>query len=113
MKWNALTSVKQVEELIESSKEKTIMIFKHSTRCPVSSGAYGHMDANWKEEEMGAVMPFLLLVVENREVSNLVEKQFDIEHKSPQLLLIKEGKCEYDTSHFHIRYDSLKEQLGL
>jgi bacillithiol system protein YtxJ len=45
-------------------------------------------------------------------VSNAVADTFDVNHQSPQVLIIKDGECIYDTSHMGISYQEIRNTAG-
>jgi bacillithiol system protein YtxJ len=54
---------------------------------------------------------YFLDLIAHREVSNKIAEIFQIHHESPQLLLIKDGECVYETSHGQISAEELAEQI--
>ncbi|MCY7363575.1 MAG: thioredoxin family protein [Ignavibacteria bacterium] len=40
-----------------------------------------------------------------------MENHYGVEHQSPQILVIKNGKCIYTASHSAIRYDDLMDEV--
>lgn len=113
MNWNKLDSEEKLDTIKTESFEKPVLIFKHSTRCSISSMAYDRMQRSWKEEEMGGIKPYYLDLIAYRSVSNQIAQTFNIEHESPQLLLIAKGNCVYNASHMEISYMELKKQLQM
>jgi bacillithiol system protein YtxJ len=111
MKWNELNTVSQLEQIREESKENPVVIFKHSTRCSTSRMVLDRLERNWKSEELGNVKAYYLDLISYREVSNQIAEQFEIEHESPQLLIIADGKAVYDRSHLSIDYNQIREEL--
>ncbi len=107
MNWLKLESLDQVKEIKEKSKEKAVLIFKHSTSCSISRTALDRLERNWKPDEMSAVDSFYLDLLKYREISNQIAREFSVEHQSPQVLLIENGKAVYDQSHFDINYADL------
>lgn len=96
LNWISLTSFDQLED---SQNNKSIFaIFKHSTRCPISAAAKQRMEKSWDLENSG-VPVFYLDVLEDRDLSNKVAEHFTVEHQSPQILVVKDGKCIYHASH--------------
>ena len=112
MNWNKLESEKALEDIKKSSENQAVIIFKHSTRCPVSQMALSWFEKSWKEEEMKSVSPYFLDLISYRSISNKIAKEFDVQHESPQLLLIENGRCRYHTSHSNISYKELQKKLG-
>ncbi len=96
--WIELTELQQLEKIKEESENQAILIFKHSTRCSISSMAKNRLERAWNIAET-SVKPYYLDLISFREVSNAIAEQFDVEHQSPQVLLIKKGKSIYDASH--------------
>lgn len=107
MNWKTLDDMVQLDEIKQSSRPG--VIFKHSTRCPISSMAKSRLEKAWKDEEMEGVDFYYLDLIRFREISNAIAQQFGIDHESPQVLVIKNGACIYDESHGGISYDQLRE----
>lgn len=108
IKWSSLASVAEVHELVERSHKQPCLIFKHSTRCSISSMAKHRLEGSWdfKAEELE---PYFLDLIANRDVSNFVAKHFEVYHESPQILLIRDGECTYDASHLDISVAEIHE----
>lgn len=107
MKWSSLESIEQLQAIIGSSKEKPVLIFKHSTRCGISRMALDRLERNWKDDEMQNVMPCYLDLLKHRDVSDQIAEILSIGHESPQVLFIRNGKSVYDRSQFEINYHDL------
>jgi bacillithiol system protein YtxJ len=112
MNWNKLTSEAQIDQLIQESAEKPVLIFKHSTRCSISSMSLDRLLRNWKEEDSAQITPYYLDLISYRSLSNLVAERFGIPHESPQVLLLKDGKVTYHESHYGISYAEIKLQAA-
>lgn len=109
MKWIALTDSKQLNDIVEKSKQKPQVIFKHSTRCSISSMAKGRLDRSVPPEDIDF---YFLDLIANRFISDQIAKDFKVYHESPQVLVIKNGECVYDESHASINMDEIKEQVS-
>ncbi len=109
--WKYLTSENQLDDLIEQSKTIPVAIYKHSTRCGVSSMAKSKLEREWDIEDERIEMYFLDLIT-YRSVSNAVAKRFKVVHQSPQLIIIKNGKSVYNQSHMDISVSGLKKILN-
>ena len=108
MNWIPLRSTEELEQVILLSQEKPQVIFKHSTRCSISSVAKGRLEKATAPEET----PFYYLdLISYRSLSNSIADRFAVEHESPQILVIKNGKCVYNESHMGINMDEIKDQL--
>lgn len=107
--WRQLTDLGQLNEILEISNEKPVVIFKHSTRCSVSRMALRHFENEFDLD--GKVTPYFLDLLNHRAISNEIASKFEVEHQSPQLLLISKGKCIYDASHNAIEVESIHRYL--
>ena len=112
MNWNKLTSISQLDEIKKHSADNNVLLFKHSTRCSISSMALKRLERSWNNEEVGNVKLYYLDLVEYRDVSNEIQTQFKVIHESPQILLIKNEECIYDASHMEINFNDIKERLN-
>lgn len=108
--WENLTQPAQLEKILEESKEKPVLIYKHSTRCGISSMAMDRLERSWDEEGEG-FKPYYLDLIAYRNLSNIVAEMFDVYHQSPQVIVIKNGKAVFDQSHMGISFQSLKSTL--
>jgi bacillithiol system protein YtxJ len=108
--WIFLTSVDQLEEIARKSFEKPQILFKHSTRCSISSISMNKFVKNYSIAQEDADLYYLDLL-NYREVSNEVGYKFQIMHQSPQVLVIKNGEAIYDASHYAIQTDKILELI--
>ena len=99
MNWNKLEQITQLDKIIEASFQQPQAIFKHSTRCSVSSMVQNRLE---RSGAIPNVAFYYLDLIAHRDISNEIAERFDIEHQSPQLLLIKDGKCIFNESHMAI-----------
>ena len=107
--WTKLTSIDQMNTLIETtSKEKVVAFFKHSTRCSISAMALNRLEGKWDAEALGGIEPVYLDLIAHRDISNALASTLDVWHESPQLLVVKDGKCIFNTSHNQINVSDLK-----
>jgi bacillithiol system protein YtxJ len=111
MEWNKLNSVDQLADIQKQSRDNFVIIFKHSTTCSISRTALDRFQRNWNAAEMKQVRLYFLDLLSYRDVSNQVARFFDVEHQSPQLIVIRNGQSIYDRSHFDIDFKSVKEML--
>ena len=110
MEWNKITNISQLEDINTASESEKIMIFKHSTRCSISSSALNRLERNWNNENDSVkVKPYYLDLIAHRDISNGIAQKWNIEHESPQVLVIENGKCTYHNSHMGIDYNELME----
>jgi bacillithiol system protein YtxJ len=94
------------EQLLERSKSDPVLIFKHSTQCPISAHAYNEF-TNFAESTP-RITCGLILVIENRNVSSLIASRLGVRHESPQAILIRDRKAEWNSSHWRITAEALR-----
>ena len=85
-----------LENLITDSKQKPVIVFKHSTACSISSRAYREM-----EKLEGRVN--ILEVQTAREVSRELANRTGIRHETPQVIVLRDGKAVWNASHFDVK----------
>jgi bacillithiol system protein YtxJ len=110
--WNTLTQQNQIQDIIAESEEAPVVIFKHSTSCSISATAKSRLERQWATAGLEGVKPYYLDLLAYRPISNLIAQTFAVEHQSPQLLLIKEGVCQYDASHLGINLGEVKKNIA-
>ena len=110
MNWIELTDEKQLEDIKAKSKDKPQVIFKHSTRCSISSMAKNRLD---KAPDPKGVDFYYLDLIRYRKISNEIAETFSVPHASPQVLVIKGGKSIYDESHSGIRMDDILDEASI
>lgn len=104
--WVPLTSLSQWQTLFTDSQNSNepIAIFKHSTRCGVSSHVKRNVE-NAYEQATEKVPLYFLDLIQYRSISNQIASDLSVPHQSPQLIVIKNGEVVYAESHHSISYD--------
>jgi bacillithiol system protein YtxJ len=89
-----------LEELVTRSQNEPVIVFKHSTSCPVSASAYQEMQrVEWEVN--------LVEVQSDREISRLIAERTGLRHESPQVILLRRGKAVWDASHWQIKANTV------
>ena len=99
-----ITDTKSFEELTERSKERPMVIFKHSLTCPISAAAYEQM-----EQFDGQVA--LVEVQRARALSTEIESRLGVVHESPQVIVLSKGQVAWNASHFKITADAVADAV--
>jgi bacillithiol system protein YtxJ len=99
-----LTDREAFERLIEQSKEKPVVIFKHSLTCPISARAYDEM-----ESFDGEVA--LLEIQRSRDLSHEIEQRLGVVHESPQAMVLRNGSVVWNASHFDVTAEAVKSAV--
>ncbi len=108
MKLIPLEQVAQLSLLAESASP--VLIFKHSTRCSISLMAWDRLKRGWNEnvEELPV---YYLDLLNYRNISAEIAERFNVQHESPQALLISNGRCIWEASHNAISVQAVTEAL--
>ncbi|MFC0562318.1 bacillithiol system redox-active protein YtxJ [Halalkalibacter alkalisediminis] len=107
MEIKQLTSMEDMTEFVKQPGKH--LLFKHSTTCPISAKAHEEFQAFVEESNTSAA---IVLVIEDRPVSNQIAEELGIKHESPQIFLIEDGNVLWNTSHWKITKNALKEAVG-
>src|SRR5690349_18559022 len=107
MHWIHLTDEEQLSQIVTNSQSRVQVIFKHSTRCSISSLAFQRLK---KADAPSDVDFYYLDILAHRPISNKIAEVFHVHHESPQIIVIRDGNCIYDESHLAISMDEIIEQ---
>ena len=109
MNWEQLTEEAQLATILKKSFEQPVVIFKHSTRCSISSMAKSRLERVSAPDNISF---YYLDLIRYRSVSNKIAEMFGVYHESPQVLLIRNGECVYDESHGGIDMTEIASQAA-
>ncbi|MFW5845291.1 MAG: bacillithiol system redox-active protein YtxJ [Planctomycetota bacterium] len=102
-----LTSEDDLERLLSSPGP--VWVFKHSAICPTSSAALQEVERYLSQHEATAAM---VVVQEQRPVSNLIARKLGYTHQSPQLFLVEDGRVRWQSSHWGITADAMEQAVA-
>lgn len=103
-RFNEIHTTEELDSIIEKSNEQSVILFKHSTTCPISQGVY--------REVSNADADINLIVIQNaRSVSTAIAEKTGIRHESPQAIVLKNGEVVYHASHYDITAGDITSQL--
>jgi hypothetical protein len=104
MNWQPINNVDQLAQIKAASFNTPQVIFKHSTTCSISRMALDRFERATTPEKVDF---HYLDLLNYRTISSEIATFFQVHHESPQVLLIKNGECIYDESHYGIMMDEL------
>jgi len=96
---------------LEGSEERPALIFKHSTRCPISAGALEELNLYLEGEPNPDVDYWLVKVIESRPVSNRIAADTGVRHESPQVICLENRRAIWNASHGAITCEYLERSL--
>ena len=96
----------QFQAAIES---KGAILFKHSTSCSASAGAYREVMSF--AESHPEIPVYIIKVIEQRSFSNRFAEHFQIQHASPQIIVIRDGQAVQHYSHHRITCSAIENSM--
>ncbi len=97
MNWIELHTTEELNALITESNTKPVIIFKNSTTCFISKMALRNFEAEFTNTNR--VNCYMIDVKKDRPLSMEIANRFNVQHESPQLLIVSKESVIYDTSH--------------
>lgn len=99
-----IVTIEALEDFLRQANGTAAVLFKHSNTCGVSARAYAEMSK--VREPVG-----LITVQKARIVSDEIETRWSVDHESPQVLVIRDGKLVWDASHFQVKAHEVESAL--
>ena len=93
-----------LESLMTDSRQKPVIVFKHSNACSISSRAYREMEK--VEADVN-----ILVVQSAREVSRELANLTGVRHETPQVIVLRDGKAVWNASHFDVQAGAVAKAL--
>jgi monothiol bacilliredoxin len=85
-----------LDSLLSDSRTRPVIIFKHSNACGVSASAYRELEKLDNQVNMVEVQTA-------REVSRDLADLTGVQHETPQVIVLRDGKAVWNASHFQIK----------
>lgn len=95
----------------EEALAGTGVLFKHSTRCPVSYDAYDQVQRFALAHP--DVTVWMVDVVAGRAVSRFIAGATGITHQSPQIIVLAGGEVRWHASHYGISSAAIVRHLDI
>jgi len=105
-----IKEIKDELDLDKALEHETTVILKNSTRCGISRNALGEY-RNFAEKTDKNAELYIINILENRKISDEIEKRTEIRHESPQLIIFKKGKPVWNMSHWDITETEINDAL--
>ena len=104
-----LHDVESVDAAIAESRERPVLLFKHSRYCGVSCEALDELQSHIDSQPSRAVAYRMVTVQTHRSVSDAISQRLGIRHETPQAILLRDGKPVWNASHFRINSRQLDQ----
>ena len=105
-----ITSESEFDQAMEQSSQTPVVVFKHSTQCPISAAAYRQMESF---AETASTPVYLVRVIEERPLSNSIAERLLVRHQSPQVMVVKSGGVTWQASHYDITTKAVTEAVNV
>ena len=102
--FNQVENAEALEKVLARSEREPVVLFKHSTLCPISAAAYQEM-----KRLKGDVS--LVVVQKARTVSNEVEARTGVQHETPQAIILRNGQAVWSASHWRVTAEAVEQAL--
>ena len=100
-----------LDEILNKYSETALLLFKHSTACPISMAAYREVVRFLEKTDATSPPLYMVKVIESRSVSNAITSRFAVNHQSPQVLLLHANEVLWNASHGRITCDALQHAI--
>src|SRR3954468_7419804 len=107
-----LNDVESLDAAIAESRERPVLLFKHSRYCGVSCEALDELQAHLDNGAPASVAYKMITVQTHRPVSDAAAQRLGIRHETPQALLLRDGKVIWNASHFRITASELERAIS-
>lgn len=110
--WKPLNSLDQLQQLIEASRVKPTLIFKHRNSSEESQEAKAKLEEDWSipDDQMDC---FMLDVMEHKAIAIAISDFAGIPNEFPQVILFADGVAMYDESHEMINVKKIRLALKI
>ena len=106
-----LSDLHMLEAAIAESRERPVVLFKHSRTCGISCEALDELHVHVERNTVNAGYK-VITVQSHRGVSDIVSQRLGIRHETPQAILLRDGRAVWNASHFRITADTLEQALS-
>src|SRR3954470_21054490 len=106
-----LVDVPSLDAAIAETRERRVLLFKHSRYCGVSCEALDELEGYIEGRAGHAGACKMITVQTHRPVSDAAAQPPGLRHEAPQAILLRDGKVIWNASHFRITAAQLDQAL--
>ncbi len=100
-----MKTIQSLEDLESVLSQDRALVYKHSTRCGLSTRARRQIQTFM--EKFPAAPVYVVDVIADRPISDAIEESLGIRHESPQAILVEGGNPRRSAAHREVRADVL------
>ena len=105
-----LRSIQELDHALDESRERPVLLFKHSLTCPISTRAFDELQSYLNNADP-RISYKLITVQTARAVSDEAASRLFVEHESPQAILVRHGRELWNASHRDITASALDQAI--
>ena len=106
-----LSDIEMLEAAIAESRERPVLLFKHSRTCGISCEALDELHAHLERGDANATYK-MITVQSHRRISDEAAARLGVRHETPQAILLRDGQPVWKASHFRITAEELSRALS-
>ena len=106
-----LSDLDMLDAAIDESRERPVLLFKHSRTCGISAEALDELRSHLERGPIAAAYK-VITVQSHRRISDEVADRLGVRHETPQAILLRDGRPVWKASHFRITADELNRAIG-
>lgn len=110
-KYQEIVSTESLADAMKSSERDTVLFFKHSATCGISGRAFNEFQKYLESPEAAAARNYVIVVQKSREASNELARLVEVEHESPQAIVVRNGRAVWNDSHLAIKSQKLADAV--
>ena len=112
LNWKSLSTIEEFNRLVERSKDKPALVFKHRPSSPESTMAMETLQRDWTISPENLDL-YMIDVMKDKEVTEAVTDMAGVMNEYPQVLLFADGVTMYDESREMISVKKIKLALKI
>ena len=96
----------QLKDLYEQSRQQPVVLFKHSSACPVSARANEELQTLTEEDDPPV---YRLVVQQSQALSDQIANELKIQHETPQAIVLSGAEAVFHESHQRVTAEAVRE----
>ncbi|MEO9873010.1 monothiol bacilliredoxin BrxC family protein [Ekhidna sp.] len=112
LNWKSLNTLSEFDRLVEDSREKPALVFKHRPSSPESAHAKELLERDWSISPESLDL-YIIDVMKDKDIAEAVTDIAGVINEYPQVLLFADGVTMYDESREMISVKKIKLALKI
>lgn len=108
---NEISTYEDWSGALAKSKEGPILLYKHRTGCPACDEAHVDIKEGIELNEIRSPA-YIVVAPGSRDIADRIASDLLIEHKTPQAIIVVNGRAAYVADHFDVSAPDIAAMLG-